>query len=93
MNALVELVLALIDLIKAELKHARQTWFRLGLALALVGVAAVLLTVALGFVLASVLIGLRSLGVDLGLSAFLTGLLALVLAGSVFMVATIKGRQ
>jgi hypothetical protein len=92
MRQVIELSIAFVDLLKAELEMTKRSVFNLGIALGLVIAGIVFLTCALGLMLyAAYLVSLPAL--DQKLAVFITGLLALGCAGVLLWIATYKGRR
>ncbi len=92
MRELIELGLAFIDLIKAELEQSKRAVLSLGIALGLAAVGLVFLTCAIGLILFAFYLGFLS-AFDQKWAAFVTGLGAFGCAGILFWIAAYKGRH
>ncbi len=89
MREVVEICLAFIDLIKAELEQSKKAVFSLGIALGLVFAAVLFLIFAIGLILYAVFLALLS-AFDPKWALFVTALLALGCAGGLLWIATCK---
>ena len=92
MNALVELIIALVDYLRAELREAKCGLFGLMAAFLLLAAAAIFLIATLGLALLAIYWGLRQ---NLGpaVSELLTALISLIIAGGLGWIAKIKLRR
>ena len=81
MTALVELILSLIDLIKAELQQAKKSSIRYVIALLLIGCAAVFFLAGIGLILATLFLAWLEARYDPWMAALLTAIPTLLLAG------------
>lgn len=80
LGALSDFVIALLDLLEAEAKSARKGVFKLAVSLTLLSLAGLLALGALGLFVAALYLYLITI-VSAALSAFLCGLLVIVIAG------------
>jgi hypothetical protein len=93
MRELIEIGLAFIDLMKAELELSKRVVFNLGIALGLVMAASVVLVCAIGLMLYAAYLGLLSVFAEQKWAVFFTGLGALGCAGALIWIASYKGRH
>jgi hypothetical protein len=80
MNALVELIISLVDYLHAEFQDGRQGLLRLACAILLVAAAVVFLAAGLGLMLAALYFALRTQH-GAPVAALLTALAAFLMAG------------
>ncbi len=92
MTAIVELLLTLLDLAKAELDQAKRSMIRLVLALLILAGGVMFIMAAFGLFLAAVYIAL-SYALNAPISALLTGVISLVVAGGLLCTAYIVARR
>ncbi len=90
MQQVVELCLAFVDLIKAELEQSRKAVFDLGIALGLVFAAVLFLICAIGLILYAVYLAFLS-AFDPKWALFATAVGAFGCAGVLFWIAAYKG--
>jgi hypothetical protein len=91
-TAVVELILSLIDLIKAELHATRRGFASLAGALLLLWAGALCLIGALGLALAAIFIALAAV-LPLAIASLLTGAVALIVGGVLVWVGILKARR
>jgi hypothetical protein len=89
---LIEVLLALLDVIKTDAQQAREPIYRFFIALALLAVFALTLAIGIGLMLAALWLGLRQV-VPAYLAALITGALALALAGVLLWVGKAKSSK
>ncbi len=87
MRMLVDLLLTALDLFEAEARALRRGVIRLGIALVLLGVCMVLLLAAFGLATWGVFLLFVEAGVGATGAAFLTALVALLLAAVPLLIA------
>jgi hypothetical protein len=80
MSAIVELILSIIDLVRAELKLAKLSFVQFVSGVILVFAAALMFVGAMGFFLAAIYLLLLQVVVDKPLAMLLTGVLLLLLS-------------
>lgn len=92
MQSIVEIGLAFVDLIKAELEQAKRGLFGLCVAVGIGFAATMLLFCAIGLILYGIYLALLP---RLGATpaVFVTALSALAFAGILLWIATVKARQ
>lgn len=84
---LTQLVLAFIDLFKAELHRSRWRFYTLAWAIALVAAGMAILTIAVGLLLSSIFTALLEV-VHVSIAALITGLIAALCALLFFLLAS-----
>lgn len=81
MTAIIELIIAVVELIRAQLEQSKKALMRLGTGLMILVVAAVFLIAFVGLALTALFLGLLETGMHPALDALLTGFVALFISG------------
>jgi len=92
MRELIEIGLAFVELLTAELEQSKRAVFNLGISLGLIMAATVLLVCAIGLFLYAAYLGFLS-AFDQKWAVFATGLAAFGCAGALMWIASYKGRH
>ena len=92
MREIIDIALAFVDLVKAELELSKRGIFNLGIALGLCFAATVFLVCAIGLILYGVYLALVPY-IGPKWAAVLIGLLALVVSGALLWIASYKVRR
>lgn len=92
MNALVEILLAFLEVIKTDAEQSREPIFQFFIALALLAVSVLGLGGGIGLMLAGVLLGLMQVMPVYG-AALITGALSLAVAGGLIWLGIARSRK
>ncbi|HUT52797.1 MAG TPA: phage holin family protein [bacterium] len=92
MNALIEVLLALLDVIKTDAQQSREPIYKFFISLSLLAVAGLALAGGIGLMLAALLLGLMQV-MPVYFAALITGALSLALAGVLIWVGKSRSKE